>query len=128
MQSIFFEYDFTDLNTYINHERGNKYKGASLKKVNTNYVAWITANNLNARKLEKYSKNDKLEFNFTWYLTNRKRDPDNVAFAKKFIMDGFVSAGLIPNDGAKNVIRFTDDFVYGKILGCLIKIKKAEEI
>ena len=35
---------------------------------------------------------------FTWVEGNRRRDIDNVAFAKKFVLDGLVQAGVIGND------------------------------
>lgn len=47
---------------------------------------------------------------FTWHEPNRKRDKDNIAFAKKFIFDALVEIGVIPNDGWKNVDSFSDDF------------------
>ena len=49
-------------------------------------------------------------FKFTWYRVNRRSDTDNIAFAKKFIMDAFVESGLIKNDGWKSVKGFIDIF------------------
>jgi hypothetical protein len=39
----------------------------------------------------------------TWYSRNAKRDPDNVAGGIKFIFDGLVAAGKIPNDTRKYI-------------------------
>jgi len=47
---------------------------------------------------------------YTWYEPNMKRDKDNVAFAKKFIQDSLVSAGVIKNDGWKEIDGFSDRF------------------
>jgi len=33
--------ELTDLNTYINAERSNRYAGAKIKREMTDYVAWI---------------------------------------------------------------------------------------
>lgn len=52
-----------------------------------------------------------------WRETNRKRDPDNVASAKKHIMDGLVLAGVLGNDGWKNIAGFSDDFEIGGAIG-----------
>ncbi len=41
---------------------------------------------------------------------NRKRDKDNIAFAKKFIFDALVENHVIPNDGWKNIDSFSDSF------------------
>jgi Holliday junction resolvase RusA-like endonuclease len=38
-----------------------------------------------------------------WNEPNRRRDPDNVQAGIKFILDGIVKAGILPNDGWKNV-------------------------
>ena len=47
---------------------------------------------------------------FTWYEPNKKRDKDNIAFAKKFIFDALVENNVIPNDGWKNIDSFSDSF------------------
>jgi Holliday junction resolvase RusA-like endonuclease len=38
-----------------------------------------------------------------WYEKNARRDVDNVAFSVKFILDGLVRAGVIPNDSQRYV-------------------------
>lgn len=43
---------------------------------------------------------------FVWYEPNAKRDPDNVVFAKKFILDGLKVGGIIPDDSQKWVRGF----------------------
>ena len=45
-----------------------------------------------------------------WYEPNRRRDLDNVASAKKFILDGLVRAGVLANDGQRHVTGFADTF------------------
>jgi Holliday junction resolvase RusA-like endonuclease len=39
----------------------------------------------------------------TWYEPDRRRDPDNIMAGQKFILDGLVAAGTIPNDSQKYV-------------------------
>ena len=41
-----------------------------------------------------------------------RRDPDNVFSAKKFIFDGLVSAGVLPNDNFKWVAGARDNIHY----------------
>jgi len=54
-------------------------------------------------------------FKFTWYMCNRRTDPDNVcAFARKVILDGMQKAGIIDNDGWKQVAGFEDSFYVDK--------------
>ena len=38
-----------------------------------------------------------------WYEKNKRRDPDNVFSAIKYILDSLVEAGVFPNDGQKQV-------------------------
>ena len=45
-----------------------------------------------------------------WIEPNKRRDKDNIAFAKKFIFDGLVLAEIIPNDGWANVVNWTESF------------------
>lgn len=51
-------------------------------------------------------------FMFTFIEKNKKRDPDNVAAgARKFILDALVTAGVLENDGWKQVAGWTDTFM-----------------
>ena len=45
---------------------------------------------------------------FRWYERDRRRDWDNVVFAKKFILDGLVKAGVLPDDSQSWVIGLRD--------------------
>lgn len=47
---------------------------------------------------------------FAWHEPNRRRDVDNVAFAKKFILDALVTVGVLAGDGRKHVSGFSDSF------------------
>jgi len=47
---------------------------------------------------------------FYWIEPNARRDRDNVAAAKKFAIDGLVTAGVLPGDGPKVVVGFSDKF------------------
>lgn len=40
---------------------------------------------------------------FNWHVANKRRDPDNIAVAVKFIFDAFVTAGIIKNDGHRYI-------------------------
>ncbi len=94
---------FTELNKYISAERGNKYAAANIKEDETN-VARLAFKDL------KPAQGLPLDITFTWYCTDMRRNPDNIAFAKKFIIDGMVAAGYIENDGWKQIAGLRDDF------------------
>lgn len=50
-------------------------------------------------------------FKFIYFEPHRRRDPDNIAAgAKKFILDALVEAGILANDGQKNVAGWTEEW------------------
>lgn len=103
--------ELMDLNRFINSQRVNRYAGAKAKKEQTNlcriYVKRAMAKGL---KVDDYP----LLLKFTWYMKDRRRDPDNVAFSKKFILDSMVTAGLLENDGQRQIYGFEDRFQVDK--------------
>ena len=94
------------LNEVINQNRGNKFAGAKTKKDLTNSIAILAKAQLQPC--------DRAHFIFNWVEINKKRDPDNIASAKKFIFDGLVLAGILKNDGWKQVEGFEDLFSVDK--------------
>ena len=93
------------LNDYTDMNRKNRYAAAQMKKKTQQLIAYCIMQQLRSVHFEKPVK-----IAFTWHEPNRKRDKDNIAFAKKFIFDALVESGVIPNDGWKNVDSFSDDF------------------
>ena len=55
-----------------------------------------------------------VEIVYRWYSRDNRKDIDNVAFAKKFINDGLVKAGVIQNDSRKFIKGFKDEFYIDK--------------
>lgn len=102
-QTLIIKGSLTDLNSYINAERSNRFKGAALKKADTDYVMYECIRQLKAIKEPVY-----LVFN--WFCQNKKKDKDNISFQKKFILDGIVKAGIIDSDGWNDIQGFTEEF------------------
>jgi len=107
MVKIIIPGELTDLNTYINQERGNRYKAAKTKKDETCAVS------LFARAQGKPITH-KSKINFTWFCKNQKKDPDNISFAQKYILDGLVKAGILQGDGWKNIGALYHEFEIDK--------------
>lgn len=85
------------LNDYIQAERGNWAAAAKVKKTGTLNV-----------QLEVMSQNRQpvtqmVDVDLYWIVPDNKQDPDNVFFATKFILDGMVKAGVLPQDGRRNI-------------------------
>lgn len=52
-----------------------------------------------------------IRIHYHFYEENRKRDLDNIsAVAHKYVQDALVKAGVIENDGWRQIIGFTDHF------------------
>ena len=51
---------------------------------------------------------------FQWHELTKKRDPDNIAAGKKFILDALVHAGILKGDGWAQIIGFHDTFFVDK--------------
>ncbi len=96
--------ELTDLNTYIQKERGNRYAAAAIKEEETRSVYW----DCKAQKVPRFFNPVFLEFH--WYCKNMRKDPDNVAFSKKAILDGLVLAKVLQDDGWKEIRGFCDRF------------------
>lgn len=103
------------LNEYIDVCRGNKYQAANFKKSLENDIQWFI------KRMPKYVVPIKIHFH--WIEGSKRRDLDNVAFAKKFILDAMVKAGKLKDDNRKCVTAFTDTFEYGKKTMVVISIE-----
>jgi len=94
--------ELTDLNRYIQAERGNRYAASNIKKKETARCAAA------CRHVAPVSA--QVVVRFTWYTRNTRKDPDNVAHAKKYVLDGMVASGVLPQDSRKHICGLVDDF------------------
>lgn len=99
-------YKFPSFNEYVRECRRNKYAGARMKKQIERDISWFIA------KLPRFEK--PIEITFHWVEGNKRRDLDNIAFAKKFILDAMVKQGKLKDDNRKCVTAFIDRFSYGR--------------
>lgn len=106
------------LNEYINVCRENKYKAAEFKK---NIEADI---GIFIRRLPRFE--NPVRIHFHWIEGNKRRDFDNIAFAKKFILDSLVKAGKLKDDNRKCVTAFTDTFDYGNQTKVILTIEEVQ--
>lgn len=72
--------------------------------------------------METLPKLDRISLAFHWTEPNRKRDPDNVAVARKFVLDAMVEAGLIANDGWAQIAGWRDSFEVGPDAGVSVTV------
>lgn len=93
------------LNEYSTLERRNRYQAATMKKQAEHTVIAEAKRQLRGLKIAV-----PVTMHYLWIERNRRRDLDNIAFAKKFIQDALVKAGILANDGWSEIAHFTDDF------------------
>ena len=104
------------LNQYINACRTNRYAGAHMKATIEEEIGWYI------NTLPDYKKPVKIKF--TWVEDNKRRDLDNIAFGKKFILDALVKSGKLKDDNRKNVTSFEDYFEYDKEAKVILEIEE----
>ena len=114
VSSVFISGKLPSINEYIDACRRNRYQAAKMKRDAEALVGYQAA------RLSKI--NSLVTIRFTWYESSRKRDPDNVCAAKKFVLDALQKCGKLPNDNSHYIRGFEDAFVYGKCQGVMIEI------
>lgn len=102
--------ELAKLNEHDNSNRSNRFGGAALKKRMTALVSDQCG------PLSPITR--PVIIGFDWYFSSR-HDFDNIAFAKKYILDGMVHAEKLPNDNQKWVHGFSGDSFH--------KVPKGEE-
>jgi len=102
------EGEMTDLNTQIGLDRHNRYSGGSNKSIETVRIKYLAIEQgVKMIRVPVYVM-------IRWCCRNKRKDKDNISFAKKYILDGLVAAKVLEGDGWSHIIGFTDEFVYDK--------------
>lgn len=109
------------LNEYTKANRTNKYAGAKAKKEEQEYIVWGIKQQLGNIHIEKPVKGY-----FTWIEENKRRDLDNICFAKKFILDALVQAGVLKDDNRRMVVNFEDRFKYADKSKVIVELEEIE--
>ena len=106
------------LNQIIKAAKSHYHAYNNMKRENTEKVAWC------AKKLPKL---EQVALHITWCRKDRRTDPDNVIVAVKFILDGLVQAGVLENDGWKEVAGISHEWEIDKDNPrVLVKIEEVE--
>lgn len=112
-------YKFPSFNEYINECRKNRYAGGSMKKRIEEDISYYI------NRLPNFNKSIKIKF--IWIENNKKRDFDNICYAKKFILDSMVKAGKLKNDNRNYVSGFMDTFEYANTSKVILEIEEENE-
>jgi Holliday junction resolvase RusA-like endonuclease len=118
MEKIVIDMKLPSLNDYIKVCRSNKFQAAKYKKDIEQQIGLFLI------KMPKFTK--PIKIHFTWIEGNKKRDLDNICFAKKFILDAMQKYGKLENDNRNYVYAFTDSFEYGKETKVILEIEEKD--
>lgn len=92
------------LNEIVNSARSNRFAGAKQKKEETERCAFY------AMPLNPF--NVPIVLKIRWIEPNMRRDVDNISGGAKFILDGLVMAGKIPDDSRRWVQGLSHEFAW----------------
>lgn len=107
------------LNEYINACRSNRFQGAKMKKdVEDDIMIFLS-------KVPVFD--NPVRIHFHWIEENKRRDLDNICFAKKFILDALVKSGKLADDNRKIVTAFIDTFEYGNESRVILDIEEVSK-
>lgn len=109
MVTLIIDGQLPNLNDYTLACRSHRQAGAKMKKDAERLISVYII-----QQLKSVVFKNPVRLSFRWYEPNKRRDLDNVCFAKKFILDALVSNGIIIADGWKGVVGFTDEFFIDK--------------
>ena len=114
------------LNQYINACRLNKFAGAKFKRDTEKIIEDAIDIYLDHEQL--HSVDEPVKIRFDWHEKTMRRDADNVASAKKYILDAMQTKNILPNDNRQYVKGFYDDIIDDDENYVLVEIKPIKDI
>lgn len=109
MNSFTIEMQLPGLNEYTQANRTHAQAGGRFKKQTEADIMLFIC--LAKRRGELRPVDYPVTLKIEWQEATRKRDPDNIVSAKKFILDALVSGGILPNDTQRYIKGFTERII-----------------
>lgn len=91
------------LNEYVNACRSNPIKGGQ-KSSYAHRICKLGMTKIHGKKMNR------IFILCQWFERDKRRDKDNIASARKFILDALQEWDILKNDGWKQIAGFYDDF------------------
>ena len=111
MNSFVINAKLPSLNEYIAAINHNRHTGNKFKQDIEELIGWAIKQAL-VKGTVRPTKTPCV-VRFTWCEKEARRDCDNIASAKKFILDAMQKQGIIVNDNQRYIKGFEDIFVKG---------------
>lgn len=125
MNHFIIKHKLPGLNEYIGANRTSKYLGAKFKADIEETIAWSINQSIANGTLKR--PRGRIIVNFEWHERTKKRDADNIASAKKFILDALVKSGILIDDSRRYVAGFHDTIIDDKKDFVIIDLIDLEE-
>ena len=113
-------YKFPGLNEYTNMNRIHWTKGREMKRAAEEAVMWAV------KEARAHGRIRDVEppywILFEWHEASHKRDPDNIASAKKYVLDAMQKAGVIRGDSQRYICGLHDVFVSDSMDGLIVTV------
>jgi len=95
------------MNEIINACKGH---WGSYRSIKSEYEGAVAA----AARSNKVPEFESIELEIIYFREDKRTDPDNISAGKKVLLDGLVAAGVIQNDGWKQVKKFKETWKIDK--------------
>jgi Holliday junction resolvase RusA-like endonuclease len=109
LNSFIIKQKLPSLNDWWYALASNKYVGSKFKKDIEEVIGWSIRQALASKTLHK--PNNAVVIRFEWHEKTKRRDADNIASAKKFILDALVKTGVLVDDSRRYVKGFYDSII-----------------
>jgi len=119
MPKFFIPGPLPGLNEMIDQAKGCGGRGARYARIKDQWTQTCALHAL-AAELKPMAR---VQLEFHWIERTRQRNPDNIAAAHKYILDGLVTAKVLANDGWKQVAGWSDSFEVGDRLGVWVTVE-----
>lgn len=115
--------ELPDLNKIIKLSKSHYMAYSTAKKRATEQVIAAAIQ----RGVKPVPEDIKIDISCLWTCSSRRKDPDNVHHGVKYILDGLVSAGILFNDGWKQIGSISHDQRVGKVPQVFVQIEERTE-
>lgn len=92
-------------NQYMNYERTHRQRAATVKR-NTETALVAECRKQRAQPVADYP----VHLNYLWFRRDKRTDKSNIIFGQKFVEDALQTAGVLRNDGWKEIDSIVHEF------------------